>query len=218
MKRIAVSRLVFEKEYPPMAEVSAEMDKLRKVNRIDQINWDITSYKPEVYFKIAYHKKEIYIKYFVREKYVKAEKTGINQDVYEDSCVEFFVSPRHDDGIYYNFEFNSIGAFLAGSGTGRHNSKRTDPAMAGKIRCLPSMGNEPFPERVGDQEWTLTVVIHTDILFRHKIDKLSGSEFRANFYKCGDALSKPHYLSWNPVLCEKPDFHRPEYFGIIHFE
>lgn len=218
MNRIAVSRLCFEKECPPMAEVSVAMDKLKQINRIDKINWQLTEYKPDVYFKIAYCKKEIFLKYFVREEYVKAEKTGVNQDVYEDSCVEFFVSPGQDDGIYYNFEFNSIGAFLAGSGTGRNNSKRTDPAMAGKIRCLPSLGYEPFPERSGYQEWTLTVAIHTDILFRHEIKELSGNEFRANFYKCGDALSIPHYLSWNPVLSEKPDFHRPEYFGIIHFE
>jgi len=218
LKRIEVSRLGFEEENPPMDRLSAEMDKLSQINRIDKINWDITDYKPEVYFKIAYCKKEICLKYFVREEYVKAEKTGVNQDVYEDSCVEFFVSPEHDDGIYYNFEFNSIGAFLAGSGTGRHNSTRTDPALAGKIRCLPSLPREPFTERVGPQEWTLTVAIHTDILFRHEIKELSGNEFRANFYKCGDALSVPHYLTWNPVLSEKPDFHRPGYFGIIHFE
>ena len=40
---------------------------------------------------------------------------------------------------------------------------------------------------------------------------------KANFYKCGDKLSVPHYLSWNPVTTEKPDFHRPEYFGLLEF-
>jgi len=37
----------------------------------------------------------------------------------------------------------------------------------------------------------------------------------ANFYKCGDGLSKPHYLSWKPIVAEKPDFHRPEFFSTI---
>ena len=25
---------------------------------------------------------------------------------------------------------------------------------------------------------------------------------RANFYKCGDELQKPHFLSWNPIKIE----------------
>ena len=40
---------------------------------------------------------------------------------------------------------------------------------------------------------------------------------RANFYKCGDLTKQEHYLSWNRVECEKPDFHRPEYFGELIF-
>ncbi|MDT8402697.1 MAG: carbohydrate-binding family 9-like protein [Bacteroidales bacterium] len=217
MKRISVVKFVFGEDYPGLAEVSAGMDNLSMVNRIDNLNWDTGGYKPELKFKIAYGKREIYLKYYAREEYVKAEKTGVNQDVYEDSCVEFFVSPA-GDGIYYNFEFNSIGAFLFGSGTGRHDSRRSDPAMASMIRCLPSLGYEPFPERKGRQEWTLTIAIDLAVFFRHDIKSLEGREFRANFYKCGDALTKPHYLSWNPVLVEKPDFHRPEFFGSIYFE
>ena len=40
---------------------------------------------------------------------------------------------------------------------------------------------------------------------------------RANFYKCGDKTLQPHFLSWSPIHSEKPDFHRPEDFGIINF-
>ena len=35
---------------------------------------------------------------------------------------------------------------------------------------------------------------------------LDGMSIRANFYKCGDELQKPHFLSWNPIKIEKPDF------------
>lgn len=209
--------LGYVKDLPGLAEISAGLDDLNDKHHIDTVNWAVTTYKPQVTFKIAYGRNEIYLKYYVIEEYVKAEKTGINQDVYEDSCVEFFVSPA-DDGIYYNFEFNSIGAFLIGHGTGRHNSRRIDPAVAGKVHCLPSAGTEPFPERQGQQEWTLTVAIPLSVFFRHDIANLEGREFRANFYKCGDGLTQPHYLSWNPVLSEEPDFHRPEYFGKIYFE
>ena len=40
----------------------------------------------------------------------------------------------------------------------------------------------------------------------------------ANFYKCGDDTTKPHFLSWNPVKAPKPDFHRPEQFGVLNFQ
>ena len=45
----------------------------------------------------------------------------------------------------------------------------------------------------------------------HKPEKLLG-----NFYKCGDATEMPHYLSWNPIQTERPDFHRPEFFGELY--
>ena len=40
---------------------------------------------------------------------------------------------------------------------------------------------------------------------------------RANFYKCGDLTKHEHYISWNSVECEEPDFHRPEYFCELIF-
>ena len=43
-------------------------------------------------------------------------------------------------------------------------------------------------------------------------------EIKANFYKCGDELQTPHFLSWNPIKIENPDFHRPDFFGTLEFE
>jgi hypothetical protein len=165
---------------------------------------------------MAWGTREIYIKYYVREQYVKAEKNHTNEMVCEDSCVEFFVSPE-DDGIYYNFEFNPIGTALMGSGHGRHDSARTDPAVVDGIRRLTTMGNEPFSEISGDMRWSITVAIPLETFFHHKVGSLAGKTFRANFYKCGDKLTTPHFVTWNPVETEKPDYHRPEYFGMLKF-
>ena len=41
---------------------------------------------------------------------------------------------------------------------------------------------------------------------------------KGNFYKCGDMLSKPHFLSWNPIDTPSPDFHVPASFGLLTFE
>ena len=216
MKVIEVTRLIAGSGYPAMAEVSARLDELGDGNVIGTINWENYSYKPDVKFNIAWGEKEIYLKYYVRESNTKAEKDEPNQMVCEDSCVEFFVSPS-DDGIYYNFEFNPIGTVLLGAGHGRADSVRADPAYTERIRRITTMGDKPFGEIKGDIRWSLTLAIPLDVFFHHHVTALKGKTFSANFYKCGDKLSNPHFVTWNPVKTEKPDYHRPEFFGTLKF-
>jgi hypothetical protein len=201
---------------PDLADISARLDKLCQKHPINIINWDKFSYKPEIEFSMAYSLNELYLKYYVKESHTKAEKSKINEMVCEDSCVEFFISPA-DDGLYYNFEFNPIGTIYLGYGTGRNDSQRVDSNIAGKVRTLGSMGSTPFTEKSGDISWTLTIAIPVEVLLKHKTENLKGKTFQANFYKCGDRLTVPHYVTWNPVKTEKPDFHRPEFFGTIRF-
>lgn len=216
MKTLSVNKLEHVSEQPPMEEISALLDGLDVRHRIGELNWRGNDYSPEAGFSIARTSREILLKYYVRETWFKAEKTETNQEVYEDSCVEFFVSPA-DDGIYYNFEFNAIGTCLMGAGTGRHDRKRADPSVIAEIRRLASAGKGPISESNGDFFWTLTLAIPFSTLFHHRADFSEGRLFRANFYKCGDKLTVPHYLTWNPVGTEKPDFHRPEFFGSLEF-
>jgi len=216
MNIIEVNRLKTDKIKPDLSEISDKLDALPGKYRIETLNWPEYNYKPEVTFAIGYGVNEIFIKYYVKENFMKAEKTESNQMVCEDSCVEFFVSPS-DDGIYYNLEFNPIGTCLLGTGTCRDDSKRADPEIISKIRRLSSAGTSPFREKTGDLEWTLTVAIPFDVFFHHEIKDLKGKTFRANFYKCGDNLSVPHYVTWNPVGTKNPDYHRPEFFGTLRF-
>ena len=216
MKVAEVKKLKIKSAYPGLKEISDMMDEHNEKLLIDTINWKEYNYKPETAFSIAYSDNEIYLKYYITENYFKAEKTETNQKVCEDSCVEFFVSPE-DDGIYYNLEFNGIGTCLLGTGTARENSIRANPEIISKIRRLTSAGNKPVKEKVGEFVWTITVAIPFDLFFHHKIKDLKGKTFRANFYKCGDMLSVPHYVTWNPVATEKPDYHQPKYFGLLKF-
>ena len=216
MKVAEIKKLDLGSALPGLEEISEEMDKQVRKLQIDTINWKDYSYKPDVNFSIAYGEKEIFLKYYVREDYFKAEKNETNQMVCEDSCVEFFVSPA-DDGIYYNFEFNGIGTCLLGTGTGRENSTRCNPEIVKGIRRLTSAGTTPVKEREGAFEWTITVAIPFEVFFHHKVDNIKGKTFRANFYKCGDMLKVPHYVTWNPVGTENPDYHQPGYFGMLKF-
>jgi Carbohydrate-binding family 9 len=216
MKVAEVKKIEFKSKFPELEEISARLDKMNGRLLVDIINWKNYDYKPQVSFEIAYSDNEIFIKYYITESYFKAEKTETNQMVCEDSCVEFFVSPA-DDGIYYNLEFNGIGTCLLGSGTGRENSIQADVDIVSKIRRQTSVGIKPVKEKKGEFTWTITIAIPFEVFFHHKIKELKGKTFRANFYKCGDMLTIPHYVTWNQVGTENPDYHQPKYFGLLKF-
>ncbi len=187
-------------------------------NNIDTVNWSEYGYRPQAQFRMAYTDKEFLLHYRVKEKYLRAAAAGDNDAVWKDSCVEFFMTPA-DDGFYYNFEFNCVGTCLSAAGKSRHNREPLPIEIIAQIRRESTLGRNPFrDERKGDKEWELMLAIPYTCLFKHPGWSPAGKSIRANFYKCGDELSEPHYLSWNPIETEKPDFHRPEFFGTVRFE
>lgn len=216
MKIAEVQKLGLQSDFPLLEEISERMDNLKDRLIIDTLNWKQYNYKPDVALSIAYSNAEIFLKYYIIEHYLKAEKTDSNQMVCEDSCVEFFVSPA-DDGVYYNMEFNAIGTCLLGSGKDRSSNQRARPEIITKIRRLTTEGTGSFKEKTGDFAWTITIAIPFEVFFHHQIKDLNGKIFRANFYKCGDKLTVPHYVTWNPVNTVNPDYHQPEYFGLLKF-
>ncbi len=216
MKIAEVKKLEFKSAYPELTDLSNRLDKQKERLLIETINWEAYRYKPEVMLSLGYSDREIFLKFYVTENYFKAEKTETNQMVREDSCVEFFVS-SDNSSIYYNFEFNAIGTCLMEIGTGRADRKRADPGVISKVRRLASSGDKPVKEKAGTYSWTLTIAIPFEVFVTHKIKDVKGITFRANFYKCGDMLTVPHYVTWNPVGTEKPDYHRPEFFGLLRF-
>ena len=216
MRIAEVYKTEFTSEFPSLEEISEKLDEQKGRLLIDTINWKGYSYKPDVALSIAYSENEIFLKYYITENYFKAEKTVSNQKVCEDSCVEFFVSPE-DDGLYYNMEFNAIGTCFLGFGTNRETSKRGAPEVISKIRRLTTAGTEPIFEKTGEYAWQITIAIPFDVFFNHDVKDLKGKIFRANFYKCGDKLTVPHYVTWNPVGTKEPDYHQPQHFGLLRF-
>ena len=216
MSTTVANKGVFNTDYPPITHLSQWIDSQQGENTIGTINWRDYPYQPSVKFKIGYSEKEIILKFYVDESVTKAEYSVDNSPVYEDSCVELFLSPG-DDGSYYNFEFNAIGTSLLGFGKEREGRVLADKEIVSSIRRLPSIGKNPFKERICKSGWSLTVAIPFTALFMHKIEKIDGITTKANLYKCGDKLSMPHFLSWNRINSDNPDFHRPEFFGEIVF-
>ncbi|RRN77891.1 hypothetical protein EIM50_17295 [Pseudoxanthomonas sp. SGD-10] len=185
-----------------------------KRNEISKTAWPNKNYIGSVDFSISYGEDAIAIKYYVVEETVKAVYNSPNDPVYKDSCVEFFIAL--DDKSYYNFEFNSNGTCLAQYGTNREDRIFLPASLINNIKSYKSL--RTVKTDVNQLiSWELTVVIPLSLFINHPYLSLSGNEYRMNFYKCGDDLPEPHYLCWNRVNTENPDFHQPNHFGIGRF-
>lgn len=215
MKTLRIKKLA-SVENCPIQTVSKMLDEYCPSQSIGTINWRAFPYKPELNFRIAHSGDEIWLKYDVREKNILARETQTNGDVYKDSTVEFFVSL--DGKNYYNFEFNCIGTRHLGYGPGRSNRSPVKPALVEKIEVVSSLGSQAFEEKKGDFRWEMTIRIPTECFAFDKLESFNNLEAAGNFYKCGDETSEPHFVSWNPIETENPDYHRPEFFGKISFD
>lgn len=182
------------------------------------VNWkEAYPYAPQVEFAIACTDHALLLHYRVTEASVRALAGCDNGRVWEDACVEFFSMPGGDD-VYYNIECNCTGTLLVGAGTGRSNRQHAPKDILDGVSRWASLGTDGFDERIGECRWEVALVIPFSTFFLHDISSMDGKTIRANFYKCGDKLQTPHFLSWNPIDLPQPDFHCPSFFGILSFE
>ena len=184
-----------------------------------------SEHRPKVQAKLLFDAETIYGIFYVQDKYTRAVHRGYQDPVCRDSCVEFFVQPRPDKG-YFNFEFSACGAFLVHYVT--DTMRRPDGQFKGflelpeedgdLVRVYTSLPSPVEPEIQEDTDWQLEFAIPCTFFEKYvgSLGNPAGQSWRANFYKCADATSHPHWASWMPL--PKTDFHLPEYFGTLRFE
>lgn len=196
--------------------IESKLDLLPET-RIAHANWTNNSHYPEVAFKWAHDGENLFIQFRVKENEVRAVAKGNNSEVWKDSCVEFFVS-FDNSGYYYNLEQSCIGVALLGYRKLKNESEHAPDEIINAIKRLPSLGGYNFEKKKGDFEWTLLSVIPVTTFWKNDLKSFDGVKAKANLYKCGDDLTTPHYLSWNPIEIENPNFHRVDFFRDITFE
>jgi hypothetical protein len=75
------------------------------------------------------------------------------------------------------------------------------------------------PELAGPVDWSVLLTLPLSVMekFVGPLPDLgAATPWRANFYKCGDQSSLPHWIMWSPVG-EKLNFHQPAGFGHLRF-
>ena len=204
-----VSVINFSEE-SSLSLLSQRLDALEK-HTLSFSPWPTYAYRPEVAFSIAYASNYLLLKYYVTEKEIRTCCSQINSSVYEDSCVEFFLS--FDGAHYYNLEFNLIGSVLGQYGKDKSDRVFLPSTVLKKIRFASCLHNTD-----AGFYWELLCIIPFDVFAYDTVADLRGKNISANFYKCGDALSDPHYMAWSNIKSPEPNFHLPAYFGRLVFK
>lgn len=194
-------------------ELSVLLEKGEKY-AIDNLLWSDTGYFPSVSFSIAHTGNGIALKYFVKEQHTIATYKTVNDPVYKDSCVEFFIGFA-DDQNYYNLEFNALGTALVGFGKDRNGRIAVPDDTVSGIKGLSKINW--VEGSAGLNKWELTLLVPFDVFIYHDIKTLNGITGKANFFKCGDDLPEPHFISWSNIDGPVPDFHLSQFFGTIKF-
>lgn len=180
------------------------------------------AHQPKAQAKVAYDDRYIYLIWKIEDQYVLARRTQHKQDVWRDSCAEFFFTPGGDplERGYFNLETNCAGVKLLEAHIPSKKRENFTAEDFASIVTANSLKGPIDPEMDKPTTWTLEYKIPFSLLERViKIERPGpGVTWRANFYKCADQSSHPHWITWAPVTNPKPSFHLPKYFGILEFE
>lgn len=188
---------------------------------LDHFMGEKPSHFPETKVKLRYDKDNIYVIFSVMDRYIKAVAKKTNGKVWEDSCVEFFFSPGPDvERGYFNFEANCKGVFLFQYHLNNGINEFVSEDDCKRIKISHSLTKEVEQEYAEPENWIVEYSIPVSVLSKYmQVDEPGpGVSWRANFYKCADKTSHPHWLTWAPVDYPRPKFHLPEFFGRLDFE
>lgn len=183
-----------------------------------------SEHRPPTQARVLYDDQYLYVQFRVMDHYVRAVAEKYQDMVCKDSCVEFFVQPKPGKG-YFNFEVNAGGCmllyFIPCSPEGNAIMAENQPVPAELVRDMNIYHSLPAridPEIQEPCEWTIEYRIPLALFeyYLGPIGSLSGQTWAANFYKCADATSHPHWGAWAPV--PEGSFHQPAKFGELIFK
>ena len=173
---------------------------------------DNNGYCPKVVFNVTYSDEGFHVHFDVYEKNPKRVMTNHLDSVHLDSCVEWFINfdPEHTKE-YINFEVNANGVINFAHREDRYTEKKCT------VEDAISLG---IKTEILDEMWTVDYTVPFAFIIKYIPDYefKKGLELPSNVYKCGDETEVEHYGCWKMVNREKPDFHKPEYFGRMIIE
>jgi len=173
--------------------------------------WEGFDRSPRATADVTRSDQAIDVVFHVQEPLTLARFTDHGDPVYRDSCVELFFALT--DGTYLNLECSAIGTLLGETGPSRAERRPLPGSFLRSVLTVSSLGRTPIEIPRACLTWTILISLPHEALEGHGLHL--SSPLRGNLYKCGDDLPARHYLSAFPIPTPRPDFHRPEHFGLL---
>lgn len=173
---------------------------------------------PKAEIKMGYNGQGLIIIFRVEDKFVQSHVKDFNGPVYQDACVEFFFSPViNDPKNYFDLEVNCGGTPLMWFVPSMEGFSEEDISQIEIAHSMPSL---VFPEITKPVTWTVECMVPFGLLEKYSSFRrpVKGDRWRGNFFKTASKGSNPHYITWSPVKSEIPNFHLPQFFGILEFD
>jgi len=162
-------------------------------------------YRPPAFARAGWNERGLYAIMYALEDVIRADETAFGGRVCEDSCLEFFLMPAPGvDDRYVNVEANPLGVAHIGIGAGRGNRR--------VLKDLPGWFSVTHSAHAGNW-WAVSYELGAEFFEAEFGIKLAaGHKMRGNFYTCDESVH-PHFGTHFPIKTQRPDFHRPEFFG-----
>jgi len=145
-----------------------------------------SSHRPKTFARLLHDEKNIHGIFHVRDQYVRCARTNYGDEVWKDSCVEFFIQPKAGEG-YFNFEFNCGGALLCSYVTdptrirgGLKKSQKLPSELGNKVKIRTTLPLKTVPEITKPLDWSLQFSIPIAVLenFTGLLGEICGQNWR----------------------------------------
>jgi hypothetical protein len=176
---------------------------------VDLFKWTENKYRPETAAYVSRNGGGLHVRMVSFEKETLVRTLTDNGPVWCDSCMEMFLMPFPEDDRYINFEINPAGAMVMDL----HRTRRDKEELVSRYKKY--LGFTVFSDAANGSwgtDFTVPFAMLREI-YGCSRELGCGSVLYANFYKCGDETRTPHFGMWNEIDSDRPDFHRPEFFG-----
>ena len=177
--------------------------------------WWTAGEREQTEARILWDSAYLYVSFVARDKHISAVLTERDDPVSRDDAVEVFIAPDTSNvRNYFNFEFNALGTILDRSPL----VKRSSAWNAEDLKVGITIDGTLNDKADEDHRWTteLAIPFATFAGFAPALPPRDGDVWRLNLYRIGGAVNG-QFSVWSDTRTERPQYHVPERFGVVHF-
>jgi hypothetical protein len=164
-------------------------------------------------FRAVWDATTLYLAFVCEDPLIIANMTKRDSGLYDEDCVEAFLSTGGDLARYYEFEFSPRNTQMDASVFPDPNGRDKIVDYSWDCQGLTTATRiEAGPE--GKQRWSIEIALPFASVGRGGQAPEPGESWRTNFYRIEYGVKPTQFICWSPTL-DEGNFHNRDRFG--HF-